>query len=60
MQGNNNKKSELAPVERGMVTPKGRASITPVRLSCDDRRNTEVGAEYEIGEWTRLTASEKN
>ncbi len=57
LQANNNKKSEvsLSSMERGMVTPKGRASAAPD----DDLRNTEVGAAYEIGEWTRLTASDK-
>lgn len=46
-------------MDLGMVTPKGRASAAPARLSDDGLRNTEVEAAYEIGEWTRLTASEK-
>ncbi|XP_067243505.1 uncharacterized protein [Chanodichthys erythropterus] len=50
----------LTPMELNVVTSRGTVSAAPVRRSDNVERNTEVGDAFELGEWTRLSASEKN
>lgn len=49
------------PLERGGASSsRGGVSAAPIRAVAEEQRNTEMGAGYELGEWNRLTAVEKN
>lgn len=51
---------ELTPMEKSVVSPRGTTSAAPIRHTPVLVRNTEMGAGAELGEWIRLSASEKN
>ncbi|XP_058611243.1 uncharacterized protein LOC131526775 isoform X1 [Onychostoma macrolepis] len=55
-----NTEVSLSPPGWSGAPSRGRAFPAPIRGVADDQRNTKMGTGFERGEWTRLTAAEKN